>query len=568
MAASTTAVDAVAVEVLRNGLGAIADEMAATHVRAAYSSVVRDMLDFSTAVCDGDGRVVAQGLSLALQLGAIPRFMQHVMDLLPAPPEPGDVYALNHPWQGGVHLPDFFFGKPVFMEGEPEPLAWAVIVSHMVDVGGPTPGGIAVSSRSLWDEGLVLPFVRLVRCGETDQGLLDVIAANTRHPDKVLGDIRAVLAGLETGARQVRDLASRTGTAPFRTLTTQLLDTTEVATRRAIRALPDGTGEAVDHLDDDGSGGPPLEFRCRVVKEGDRLSFDFAGTAKQVHAGINCTIADTLSVVSFVARAALGDDLPVNEGFTRCLDYSAPEGCIVNATYPAALGSRAASIYRLTDVAMGALASLVPERIPANDGGPAVVYLSGTGLDGNDFILLDYVQAGWGATAMTDGVAGVSHPISNAGNIPVEIAEQDAPIRIREFGLGADTSGAGRHVGAPAVVREYEALVDGVNFNYRLERCRYTPSGALGGGAGSNSVVEVRRVGGNWESLPGKGQVLLAAGDHFRIRLASGGGFGPPEERDPELLARDVERGLTSERRAREDFGATAVTALERSGRA
>jgi N-methylhydantoinase B len=466
----------------------------------------------------------------------------------------GDVFLLNHPWEGGVHLPDFFFARPVFVDDESEPIAFTVVVSHMVDVGGPFPGGVSVEAASLWEEGLVIPLVRLVAEGTPNDAVLDLIAANTRDPDKVLGDIRAALAGLETGARQVTDLVRRTGSERLRTLMDQLLSTTETATRAAIAMLPDGVGASVDHLDDDGRGGPPLEFRCEVTKSGDRLAFDFTGTADQVAAGINTTIADTLSVVAFATRATLGHDLPVNDGFTRCLEFHAPEGCIVNATPRAALGSRAASIYRLCDVAMGALAQLAPDRIPANDGGPGVVYLSGIGLDGAPFILLDYVQAGWGATAGGDGVPGASHPIANAATTPVEIAEEDAPIRIRRFSLTTDTAGVGTHVGAPGVIREYESLADAMTVNYRFDRCRHAPSGTAGGGAGAVAAVHVARADGPWEPVPGKGRLVLDVGDRLRVQLAAGGGFGPPENRRPEAVDADVADGYTTPSAASETY--------------
>ena len=413
--------DPLAVEVVRNGLEAIAEEMAITHVRAAYSSVVRDMLDFSTAVTDGQGRVVAQGLSLALQLGAIPRFMKM---LVAQRPKPGDVYLTNHPWMGGVHLPDYFFAKPVFLGDGQAPAAWAVVVSHMVDVGGRFPGGVSVNATSLWEEGVAIPQIKLVRGGEVNETVLDVVAANSRQPIKVRGDIRAVLAGLEVGSFQLRELATRVGAQTLGDAMTTILNNSELATRSAISRLPDGRARAVDYLDDDGAGGLDPIFVCEVVKDGDRLCFDFTGTAAQVPSGINTTLADVDSVVGFVTRAAMPELIDVNDGFYRCLQYVAPEGCIVNARFPAAVGSRAASIYRLTDVAMAALGQLAPDRLPANDGGPAVIYISGTRADGNAWIFLDYVHAGWGATATSDGVPGASHPISNAANIPAEVIEK------------------------------------------------------------------------------------------------------------------------------------------------
>lgn len=516
--------DPLAIEIVRHALCAVADEMAITEVRAAYSTVVRDMLDFSTAVCDGEGRVLAQGLSLALQLGAIPRFMRFVTERFPEP-EPGDVYLVNDPWQGGVHLPDLLFARPVFA-GEPRPIAYAVIVSHVVDIGGRFPGSISPVATGLWEEGLVLPLLRLVRGSVPDQAVLDILSANTRDPVSVLGDVRAVLAGLETGARQLEHLATRLGAVELRRLMAAFLDHTERATREAILRLPDGVAEAVDHLDDDGVGGPPVGFRCSVEKAGDRLAFDFSGTAAQVGSGINCTVADVGSVVSFVARAALDEDIVVNDGFTRCLEWKIPDGTVASARRPAAVGSRAASVYRLTDVAMAALGGLAPGRMPANDGGPGVVYVSGSRSDGSTWIFLDYVQAGWGAREGADGVPGVSHPISNAGNISVEVLEGEFPLRVTQYGLVDGTGGSGAFVGAASIVREYLFLADGTTLNIRTERRHHPPRGAAGGGDGLPSSCQLQREGGDWEEIPAKGMFHVGGGDRFRLRLAGGGGYG------------------------------------------
>jgi N-methylhydantoinase B len=549
----------ITVEVVRNGLSAIADEMAATHVRAAYSSVVRDMLDFSTAVCDGQGRVLAQGLSLALQLGAIPRFMDHLVHKVVAP-APGDVYLVNHPWEGGVHLPDFFFAEPIFLDEE-RPVAYTVIVSHMVDVGGHNPGGVSVTASSLWDEGLVIPLVPIVRAGVQNDALLDLFAANSREPNKILGDIRAAFAGLETGARQFSELADRLGHAPLQHAIDALLDNTERATRAAISRLPDGSGVGVDYLDDDGMQGKPVRFVCRVTKSGDAIHFDYTGTADQVGTGINTTIADVMSAVTFAARAALSGDLAVNDGFYRCLEITAPEGCVINARYPAAVGARAASIYRMTDVALAGLAELVPERIPATDGGPAVIYFSGPQSDGRSWIFVDYVQAGWGATRSGDGVAGVSHPISNAANIPVEVIEQEYPIRVLQYALSSDTAGPGQMIGAPAVMREYEVLADVTTLDFRMERRSYPPRGSAGGGDGSPSQVLICRAGGDWEQMASKGSILLSAGDRVKIRLASGGGFGPSAGRPAPTVDEDISNEIYGSARAEAQFS-TEVAAV------
>lgn len=386
----------VAVELLNSALAAIADEMGITHVRASYSSIVRDMLDFSTAVTDARGRIVAQGLSLALQLGAIPRFMSNLAASHPQL-RSGDVFLLNHPWQGGVHLPDFFFARPVFaVDDDRVPVAFAVIVSHMVDVGGPFPGSMSPSATSLWEEGLVIPQVKLVDAGTLNTAVMDVIAANSRAPTQVRGDLRAVLAGLEAGSRQITALASRIGAQAMRDDMQELLQRTRHATRAAIRRLPDGTGTAEDWLDDDGLHGAPIRFCCTVTKLDDRLRFDFTGTSPQLASGLNTTEVDVISVVAFVTRAAAGEALDVNGGFYDCLEYVAPEGSMINARYPAAVSARAAAIYRMKDVAMAALAQVAPSRVMATDGGPVMLAFSGARPTGADWIFIDYIHSGWG----------------------------------------------------------------------------------------------------------------------------------------------------------------------------
>jgi len=532
----------VAVEVVRNGLAAVADEMAITEVRTAYSTVVRDMLDFSTAVCDAEGRVLSQGLTLALQLGAIPRFMRALLDQI-GTAERGDVWVANDPWHLGTHLPDLFFTKPVYLEGEAAPIAYATIVSHVIDIGGNFPGGIAVEATSLWQEGLLVPPTRIVRAGKRNEEVLRLIAANTRDPAKVLGDIRSVLAALETGAEQVRDLAARLGAADLRRFTDELLDNTERATRAALARIPDGVGEATDHLDDDGVGGPPIVFHCRVEKRGEHLSFDFTGTGEQVPSAYNTTLADVASVVTFAARAALGEDLAVNDGFNRCIDFEVPEGTIVNARPKSAVNSRAASVYRLTDVALAALSRIAERGLPANDGGPGVVYLSGEDAERGVWIFCDYVQSGWGATPTHDGVAGASHPISNAANVPVEVAEEEYPVRIVEFGLLPGTAGAGTFVGSPSTTRCYEILADGIQLSMRLERKRFAPQGLAGGGAGAAATCQIDR-GDGWEDVPAKLTTILDRGDRLRIALAAGGGWGPPGERSAAAQVRDRRNGM------------------------
>jgi N-methylhydantoinase B len=545
----------IALELLRNGLTAIADEMAIVEVRTSYSPILRDLLDFSTAVCDEHGRVLAQGLTLAVQLGGIPRYMTFVMERVPNPRR-GDVYLANDPWQGGLHLSDFCFARPVFADGEETPIAWIASVTHMIDVGGRFPGSISVTSTSLWEEGLVIPIIPIVQEGVQNQTMFDVIAANSREPSKVQGDIRAALAALEIGHRQVLEMANRLGSSELRRQMVAFLDHSELKTRAALERIPDGSASAVGFLDDDGCGGPPVEIHCRVDKRGDHLSFDFTGTASQLATGINCTLGDVIGICAFVAGAAIGEDTSVNEGFTRCIDFTIPDGTVASARRPAAVNSRGMLLYGLSDVAVAAMSSLVPNRLPAGDAGPMLVRFSGVRADGALWLVYDLVHAGWGAMAGHDGVVGVSHAIVNSGNNPIETLEHDYPLRVTAFEFIADTGGAGTYTGAPSVAREYEALADGVDFDQRVERQKFPPKGLNGGADGTPARCLLARRGGEWEDIPAKCAMTLNKGDRLRIELSGGGGYGPPSGRDPDAVADLVHRGFVSAAKAAAVYGA------------
>lgn len=556
--------DSVSLEIIRNGLAAIADEMAISHVRAAYSTVARDMLDFSTAICDARGRVIAQGLSLAVQLGAIPRLMQMLIERIPQPGR-GDVYFVNHPWQGGVHIPDIFFVKPVFLEGEDELAAYTVIVSHMVDLGGRFPGSMSPAAASLWEEGLVIPLIPIVKAGVLNQPLLDLIAANTRDPVGVLGDIRSAMGALETGAAQYADFARRMGPAELRRQCGQLLAATERATRAAfIRDIPDGRASASDHLDSPVIDGATPKIVCTVEKKCDRIRFDFTGTSPQSAGGVNCNIADVLSVCAYTARAVLSEDIPVNDGFYRCLDFHAPEGTLINASYPAGVSVRGGTVSRVNDVAMAAMANLIPGSLPAMVGGRMMIVLSGQQPDagGNQqaWVFLDYVGPGWGGRPNGDGVPGLSHPLVNATNIPVEAIEQKYPLRITAYGLAPDSHGTGTHNSAASTLREYEAIGDNTQVNMEMQRPVHAAQGVVGGQSGTVAAASIRRAGSaQWEEVPPIGQYTLNAGDRLRCRLASGGGYGNPSARAAGAMARDVSEGRMSAEAAEQAHGIAAA---------
>ena len=551
-------------EITRNGLAAIADEMAITHARSAYSIVAHDMLDFSTAVCDRLGRVIAQGVCHPIMLGAVPRLMRSVIARIQRM-ERGDVYFLNHPWQGGVHLPDICFVKPVFLDQEDVPAAFTVLISHMTDMGGPFPGSMSVSAASLWEEGVIIPLLPLVKSGILNQPLLDLIAANTRDPIAVRGDIRSALGALETGAVQYADFARRLGHEELVRQCDLLLSATERATRAAfLRNIPDGRATATDYLDGPGVDGKPPVIVCSVEKSGDRIRFDFTGTTAQLPAGYNGTMADLLSVCAFAAGSAMRDDHLVNDGFYGCVDFYAPEGCLINARFPAAVSMRGSSVGRVNDAAMAAMAQLIPGRLPAMVGGGAVLIFSCRGDDGLEWVFMDYVGGGWGGRPDEDGVPALAHPLVNSSNILAEHIEQRYPLRLNEYALVQDAFGVGAHLSAAGVVKEYEALTDNITGHVENQRAMYLAGGVEGGSCGTPSSTRILRAGTTeWRDVAPIGHFCLSKGDRIRVQLASGGGYGDPAARSPEAVARDLREERISIEFAQRHFGhfddATAV---------
>lgn len=514
------------VQITRNTLEGVAEEMAITHIRSSHSILSKDMLDFSTAVCDSDGRVVAQGLSLALQLGSVPSLMRSVIAELPDQ-QPGDVYILNHPWRGGVHIPDLCLVEPVFASGPGGRLiAYVVMITHVADMGGLHPGSVSAKSVTVWEEGLIIPPMRLKQAGR-DIGLLDLIMANSRQPEMVKGDVASALSALEAGAQRIVELAERVGIDVFADEMDQLVRYSHDLTRAALMGLPAGSGTAADWLDDDGNGGPPVELRCEITSAPGHIHFDFTGCADQVPGGVNCTRSDAVAVAAFALAAALGADIPMNEGFYQCLSVATREGSVVDAAYPAAVGARATAMYRLMDVVCVALAQVLPHRLLAGTGDPGFIVISGAGADGGQFVFWDYVHAGWGASERGDGVVGVSHPIANAANIPCEVIERTYPLRMWRYGLVPGTGGAGVTRGADAIQREYEVLCDTAYVNVRVERSKTAPPGAHGGTPGTLAACSVYRDG-RWERIPAKSTLTLRRGERLRIQLASGAGYGAP----------------------------------------
>jgi N-methylhydantoinase B len=548
-------VDPITLEVVKNALASTADEMALVIMRSAYSPVVRDTMDYSTALCDRNGRVVAQGLTLAVQLGTFPTVMGHVLDELGPTAQQGDVYITNDPYGcGGQHLPDIYVIKPVFVDGELE--GWAATMAHHSDVGGIAPGSIAVHATEIYQEGLRIPLSRLVDAGVESTLLLRLLEANTRQPTHVLGDLRAQLAACRLGERGLTSLLERYGAEAHLTMD-ELQRVAERMMRAELAQLPDGVHTFTDYIDGVGDEPVPIPIAVRVEIAGDEVLIDFEGTSPQVDASVNCPVGMVYAACYCALRGIVRGEIPNCEGYMTPIRVNAPVGTVVNPVLPAACGARGVVGYRVYDAIMGALAPLVPDRvIAAGEGGPTLIAWGGYDEQRTPFGTTEVLVGSWGARSQRDGLEGVSNPLANLGNQPVELIEADLPLRIARYGVVPDSGGAGRQRGGLAYVREYEVLAPKATLTFRTDRRDHPPYGLDGGdpGAPSSNVVVSNGDARELPTMPMQA-FTLERGDRFTHVSAGGGGFGPPQERDPEAVLTDVLDGKVSPEAARERYG-------------
>ncbi len=542
--------DPFALELFRDAVFAIADEMAVTICRTTYSGVLRDNMDFSTALADAEGRLVAQGLTLPGHLGSIPTALAVVVERFGASMRPGDVFIMNDPFDGGMHLPDIFIFKPIFAEGQR--LAFAATVCHHGDVGGRVPGSNASDSTEIYQEGLRIPPLRLYDGGTRNETLFGLIEKNVRIPVQVLGDLRAQLAACHIAERQFLELTTETGHELTAQLMAEVIDHAERLTRAAVSELPDGEWSFEDWIDDDGvDTGAPIRLFCTVRKESDAMSVDWAGSAPQVKGAINNTLSFTKAASWTAIRAILPGDIPNNEGVFRVIEVTAPPGTIANAVLPAACAARGLTGFRMLDCCLGALAQMAPDRVcAASDGGNTGVSIGGYDAARKPFIFVDFACGTWGGRPWADGLQGNSNMFANMASQSAEVIESEHPLRIEAYELIADRAGAGKFRGGAPYRRDYRFLEEEAVLQVRADRATVRPWGLSGGHAGRPSANFL-----NGEAQPSKLTLTIRHGDVFRHELAGGGGWGDPFERDPDRVLADVRNGYVSTAAALADYG-------------
>lgn len=551
--------DPIAFELFKNALVAIADEMALTITRTTYSGVLKDNMDFSTAFCDGDGRLVAQGLTLPGHLGSLPTALRAAIDRFGDDIVEGDVLCLNDPYAGGMHLPDLFVFKPIFHDGQR--IAFASTICHHTDVGGRVAGSNAADSTEIYQEGLRIPPSKLFYAGAPNDTLFDLIRANVRLPVQVEADIRAQLAACHIAERQFLEVVAEHGAVRTRELVDELIDYSERLTRDAVSRLPDGEWAFEDWIDDDGVDlGRPIRLYVTFRKQGDRIEADWTGSHPQVRGAINNTFSFTQAASYCALRCVLDADIPTNEGFFRAIDVTAPPGTIANMRLPGACAARGLTGFRMIDCALGALALMCPDKVmAASDGGNTGISIGGWTPERKPFVYVDFTCGAWGARPWADGLEGNANIFSNMASQSVEITEAEHPVEILRYEFLADRAGAGRYRGGAPFGRDYRVMAEAASLQVRADRAAFRPYGLYGGAAGHFARNALNPDTAEERTLPPKFTMDVKRGDVLRHELAGPGGWGDPLERPPEAVLEDVRDGFVTVEGARRDYGVVVI---------
>jgi N-methylhydantoinase B len=519
--------DPIKMEIFKSLYASVAEEMGVTLRRTAFSPNIKERRDYSCAVFDGAGRLIAQGDHMPVHLGSMP--MSVLAAVKAVQMEQGDIVILNDPYEGGTHLPDVTLINPVYPdERGAGPLFYVASRAHHSDIGGMSPGSMPLSTE-IFQEGLRIPPVKLFMRGRRVDEVFRLVLANVRTPREREGDLTAQVASNRTGERRLLQIIGRYGAAEARHFALCLQDYSERMVRNLLRHLPEGRFSAQDFLDDDGVTGRGIKIRASIKIHSGELEVDFNGTDAQAVGSVNAVYAITMSAVYYVVRALIREPIPASAGVLRPIRIIAPEGCVVNARFPAAVAAgNVETSQRIVDVLLKALGKAIPERIPAASSG-SMNNLSLGGIDPRDGSMFSYyetVAGGMGACAQGDGNNGIHTHMTNSLNTPVEALEYSFPLRIRRYALRRNSGGKGKHLGGEGIVREIELLTD-AEATILADRRRYRPyglAGGLPGKPGRTILVARTRV----RELASKTHFRIRAGERIRVVTPGGGGWGAP----------------------------------------
>lgn len=549
-------VDPIRAEVIARFLLATAEEMGATLTRTAFSPNIKERADCSTAIFDAGGEVIALAQRVPIHLGSMVGAVDAILKRYPRGEiVAGDMFVANDPYNGGgTHLPDITIIAPVFMGKRI--VAFVANIAHHADVGGMVPGSEAAVCKSIYQEGIRIPPVRIMRAGKINRDVFDVILLNSRTPDERVGDLQAQFAANTVGARGILRLFERYGAKETEAAIAGYLDFTEKRFRAAIDRLPPGRYAAEDFLDGNAEGEVcPIRLALTVGKG--RLDFDFTGSGRQLESARNIPYRALLATVYTVAKSMLDPEVPANAGYYRTMRISAPPGSVVGPVPPAAIGCRSISASVLGDVIARALSQALPAKALAGSGPHHLYVLSGTDpRTGTYFVNYETLAGGYGARANRDGIDGVRVHASGSSNLPVEALEHVYPFLIERYALWENSGGAGRYRGGAGVVRDYRVLADDIVVSLSSERQHVAAQGMAGGAVGAVGAFVLNPGTPGDRRLPSAAaDVRLPRGSVLRICTPAGGGYGNPRERDRKVVERDLREERVTLEQARAIYG-------------
>jgi len=549
-------IDAIDLEVVKASLSGIVQEMQNSLFRTGFSTIVRESQDASCALMNAQGDVVAQHVVLPLHIGAFPACCIAVLKTFGGAIAEGDAFVINHPYQGGSpHAPDICVITPVFVGGEL--FGFCGSIAHKSDIGGPVPGSCSGQAREIFAEGLHLPAMRYQRNYAPNIDLERIIAANSRTPELVLGDIRGQLGADRLGERRLQELVAKYGRDKILAGYARLFDIGEARVRAAVAEWADGRYQAERFVDDDGIAlEQPVRIHVVVEKRGDRLHFDFSGSADQTQGPANIRPPLVQAACAYALISLIDPHMYVSSGLLRAFSIDAREGSVLNPRFPAPVNTYNPTVHALVDALFAALAPIVPAKVRADGSGSRSIIIGGRGTyTGKGYVQYEIIAGGAGARATKDGASGITVNQSNARIAPVEIIESEFPTRVTRFELIRDSGGAGQFRGGLGIRREYLNLAD-ARFSIRSMKHIIPPNGMAGGKTGRPGDIWINPDTDHAKRLPTRyADYPLHAGDVFRLDTPGGGGYGDPSVRPPGRVLTDVREGYVSRQAAERDYG-------------
>jgi len=546
--------DPVTVEVIRGGLVYAAEEMGIVLRKTAYSHNIKERMDHSCAIFDSKGRLIAQAEHIPVHLGSMSIALKNCLKEIDFTLEEGDMVVFNDPYLSGTHLPDITLVAPAYEEKEL--LGYVVNKAHHSDVGGKAPGSLPGDASEIYQEGLIIPPVRLVRKGDVVKDVLKLILSNVRTQKIRMGDLKAQVAANLLGIRRLREIAQKFGIGVVNEAIDDILDYSERRIRKKISEIREGSYEAEDYLESTGTEDKPVRLKVRVQVKGDEISFDYSGTDPQVNGPVNAVLGVTLAGIYYVLMCITDPTIPMNEGCFRPVSVNVPRGCVLNPVRPAPVGGgNVETSQRNVDVLFKALSKAIPQKVcAAGQGTMNNVCVGGIDASGKQWVFYETIGGGYGGRQGLDGVDGVQVHMTNTMNTPIEAIEASYPVLFLRYELRKDSCGAGKWRGGCGIVRSWKLLGERASLSLMAERHKIAPWGLFGGKPGATGRAFIIKPDGSKLELPSKCTVTMERGDIFVILTPGGGGYGDPREREQKAILRDFENELLSKEKIVEDY--------------